>query len=199
MRLRISLFEVLLLVIPACAIVLGLLVAAIKSSDLYILTIAQSVYLVAMLAAICALFQRQQAARVFAGAFLAASLGHLLLLHVASQSNYYASFPTVFALGKIWESANPGQPVFSSYTDVFLQGGGSSWSGLPGGYTGGMYPGGPISFGSTIPIYQYPIGVQRPLFIDVGVWAISLLLGVVCGVVARSCQQRPTESAPSRA
>lgn len=196
MRLRISLFEVLLLVIPAFAIVLGLLVASIKSSELYILTIAQSVYLVAMLAAICALFQRRPGVRVFGGAFLAASLGHLVLLHMSSQSNYQAAFPTTYALAKIWEAANPGQPAFSSYTDVLFQGGGSSWSGLPGGYTGGMYPGGPIGFSSTI--YQYPVGVQRPVFIDVGVWAISLLLGVLCGVVARSCQQAPPEPTPAR-
>ena len=189
MRLRISLFEVLLLVIPACAIVLGLLVASVKSSDLYLLTIAQSVYLVAMLAAICALFQRQPGARAFGGAFLAASLGHLLLLHLASQSNHHAAFPTTYALGKIWENANPGQSVFTPYPDVILQGGGSSWAGLPGGFGGGMYPGGPIGFGSAI--YSYPAGIQRPLFVEVGVWAISLLLGVLCGVAARSCQSPP--------
>lgn len=198
MRLRISLFDVLLLVIPACAVVLGLLVASIKSSEPYLLTIAQSVYLVAMLAAICAMFQRQPGARVIGGAFLAASLGHLLLLHLANQSNHYAAFPTTYALGKIWENANPGQAVFSPYTELLLQGGGSTWSGILGGsgFTGGTYPGGPMS--TTIPIYQYPVGVHRPLFVDVGVWAISLLLGVLCAVVARSFQPAPTEPASSR-
>jgi hypothetical protein len=180
MRLRISLFDVLLLVIPACAVALGLLVASIKSSEPYLLTIAQSVYLVAMLAAICALFQRQPGVRVIGGAFLAASLGHLLLLHLANQSNHYAAFPTTYALGKIWENANPGQAVFSPYTELLFQGGGTSLPVVSGsGYSGGMYGGGPISFGSTVPVYQYPVGIHRPLFVDVGVWAISLLLGVL--------------------
>src|SRR5215213_3933407 len=98
MRLRISLFELLLFVVPAFAVALGLLVASAKSSEVYLLTIAQSVYLVGMLAAICALFQRQAGVRVFGGAFLAASLGHILLLYVASQSSYPNAFPTTLAL-----------------------------------------------------------------------------------------------------
>jgi hypothetical protein len=44
MRLRISLFEFLLFVVPAFAVVMGLLVASAKSSEVYLLTIAQSVY-----------------------------------------------------------------------------------------------------------------------------------------------------------
>jgi hypothetical protein len=48
--------------------------------------------------------------------------------------------------------------------------------------------------GSTIPIYQVPIGIQRPLFVEVGVWAISLLLGVLCGVAARSLRGGEPES-----
>jgi hypothetical protein len=191
MRLRISLFELLLLVVPAFAVVLALLVASVKSSELYLLTIAQSVYLVAMLAAICALFQRQQGVRVFGGAFLAASLGHFLLAHLASQSSYAGAFPTTLALTKVWEQANPG---LVNGADPYLQGGVSSWSSsgmMPGGYTGGMYPGGP-NFGG-FPVFATTTLVQRPLFVDVGVWAISLLLGVLCGVAAKSL--RGTEEA----
>ena len=200
MRLRISLFELLLLVIPACAIVLGLLVAAVNASGLYILTIAQSVYLAAMLAAVCALFQRRSGVRIFGGAFLAASLGHLLLVWLASQSSYAAAFPTTFALTRIWEQAHPGQAV---NLDSGIVGGGSTWSSFPptiyggSGFSGGFNPyAGGMPAGSTIPLYQFPIGIQRPLFVEVGIWAISLLLGVLCGVVARSL--RGPEPEPSK-
>jgi hypothetical protein len=197
MRLRISLFELLLLVTPAFAIVLGLLVAAVRSSELYVLTIAQSVYLVALLGTVCALFQRQPGVRVFGGAFLAASLGHFLLVHLASQSNYGGAFPTTLALTKIWEQANPGQTA--AYADPYLQFGASTWTGsLPGGgYSGGMYPGGP-NFGG-FPVFTTSVAVQRPQFVDVGVWAISLLLGVLCGVVARSLRGNEPEASKTAA
>lgn len=190
MRLRISLFELLLLVTPACAIVLGLLTAVVQSPDaLYLLTIAQSVYLVAMLAAICALFHRSLGARTFAGAFLAASLGHFLLVWLASQSSYGPAFPTTFALAKIWEQASPGQAAAVAPGDVIL-GGSGVWTSLTysgSGFSGGFNPyAGGMPGGSTIPIYQVPIGIQRPLFVEVGLWAISLLLGVLCGVASRS-------------
>ena len=192
MRLRISLFELLLLVIPACAVVLGLLVATVNSAQLYVLTIAQGVYLAAMLGAVCALFQRQSGVRAFGGAFLAASLGHLLLVHLASQSSYGGAFPTTFALAKIWEQANPGQTLPVEYTTSYWQGGGSTVAGS--GFTGGMYPGG-MPFGSTIPVFTSVVPAQRPLFVDVGVWAISLLLGVLCGVTAKSLRGPEPEAA----
>lgn len=189
MRLRISLFELLLIVIPAFAIVLGLLVAAVHSAQLYLLTIAQGIYLAATLGAICALFQRQPGMRAFGGAFLAASLGHFLLVYLASQSSYAGAFPTTFVLARIWEQANPGQTA-ATVDYSYWQGGGSTWTSFPpGGYSGGMNPNG-SPFGG-IPVFTSTIQVQRPLFIDVGVWAISLLVGVLCGVIARSSQQEP--------
>jgi uncharacterized membrane protein YgcG len=188
MRLRISLFELLVLVVPAFAVVLGLLVASAKSSEVYLLTIAQSVYLVGMLAAICALSQRQAGMRVFGGAFLAASFGHILLLSVANQSSYASAFPTTLALTRIWEQANPETvPAANAYQQSGGSGG-SSWTGsgmMPGGYSGGMFPGGPGS-GFGFPVYTAAMTVQRPIFVEVGVWAISLLLGVLCGVAAKS-------------
>ena len=49
--------------------------AAIKSPDsMLVLTITQGVYLLAMLAAVCAVFHRRPGVRAFGGAFLAASL-----------------------------------------------------------------------------------------------------------------------------
>src|SRR4051794_8583340 len=108
MRLRISLFELLLLVTPAFAIVLGLLTAALNAPEPgYVLTIAQSVYLVALLAAVCALFHLRPGVRTFAGAFIAASLGHFLLVWLSNQSAYAGSFPTTLASGAIWDYMRP--------------------------------------------------------------------------------------------
>jgi hypothetical protein len=194
MRLRISLFELLLFVVPAFAVALGLLVASAKSAEVYLVTIAQSLYLAGMFAAICASFQRTPGVRVFGSAFLAASLGHMLLFYVASQSNYASAFPTTLALTRIWEQANPG--VVPAAT-VNPQSGLSSWSGsgmMPGGYTGGMFPGGSSGFG--FPIYVAASAVQRPIFVEVGIWAISLLVGVLCGVTAKSL--RGSEDSPLR-
>lgn len=186
MRLRISLFELLLLVTPACAIVLGLLTAAINSPQSpYVLTIAQSVYLAAMLAAVCVLFQRSVGARVFAGVFLGASLGHFLLVWLANQSGSGDAFPTTMLLAQIWAQAYPDAGAVLNSGDVVVSSGWTSYppvsiTGGPG-YSGGIFPG-----GSTIPIVPWPVASQRPLFLDVGIWAVSLLLGVLCGVVARS-------------
>jgi hypothetical protein len=199
MRLRISLFDLLLLITPACAIVLGLLTAVVQSPNaLYLLTIAQSVYLAAMLAAVCAAFHRSLGVRVFAGVFLAASLGHFLLLWLASQSSYGPAFPTTFALTKIWEQASPGQTA-AVYTGVSL-GGGWTDGAWTTNYVGGpVYPAvfnpyaGGMPGGATFPTYQVPIGIQRPLFVEVGVWAVSLLLGVLCGVAARSLRGNAAE------
>jgi hypothetical protein len=199
MRLRISLFELLLLVIPAVAIALGVCVAALKTPDSWIvLTLAQTAYLVAMLAAVCALFHQRMGVRVFSGAFLAASLGHMLLIWLANQSAYGGSFPTTVAFSAIWDYAVPGQNAPVSVWNANA-GGASIWttSSLaipPGGYgysgPGPMYSG---MGGSTIPIYT-AVSQSRPMFIDVGTWAVSLVLGVICGVIAKAI--RGPESEP---
>jgi hypothetical protein len=205
MRMRISLFELLLLITPVFAVVLGLGVAAIKSPDsILVLTIAQSAYLLAMLAAVCAVFHRRPQVRTFGGAFLAASLGHLLLLQIAYQSAYSGSFPTKFILSSIWDQAYPGQnaaasawttmPGVSTIWTVPASGGGPG-SGSSGGMGYSGFGGGP--FGSTIPIYSPT--PARPMFIDVGTWAASLLIGVLCGVVAKALHGSQTEHEPSPA
>lgn len=200
MRLRISLFELLLLVTPACAIVLGLLTAAINSpQSTYVLTIAQGVYLMAMLAAVCVLFHRSVGARVFAGAFLAASIGHLLLVWLANQSGSGDAFPTTVLLSQIWAQAYPdGNALLNSVDisgDMVINSSGGWTSYPPVSITGGS---GYSSFppGSALPIVPWPLASQRPLFLDVGVWAVSLLLGVLCGVAARSL--RGPESEPGK-
>jgi drug/metabolite transporter (DMT)-like permease len=195
MRLRISLFELLLLITPAFAITLGLLMAAINSGDpSLVLTIAQSVYLVAMLIAVCTFFDRRPAVRVFAGAFLAASLGHLLLVWFSNQSAYSGSFPTTAALQAVFAQAHPevaangGQTVYSGLNNIWTSY--PVWTGSPGGYSGFGYSGGlpGMPGGPLVPLTTPTM--TRPIFVEVGIWACSLLLGVLCGVVAKSLHGR---------
>jgi hypothetical protein len=192
---RISLFELLLVVTPTIAIALGLLMAAINASDpTFVLTLAQSVFLAALLTAVCSLFHRRVGVRAFAGAFLAASLGHFLLVWLSNQSAYAGSFPTTYVLGVVWDQARPDQNA--SYPGGYSGPVYGSWTSYPGMPGGSGFSGGIPYVGSTIPMQFLQVPTLRPIFVDVGVWAMSLVLGVLCGVVAKSLRGDEESRAP---
>jgi hypothetical protein len=105
---RITLFDLLLVLLPAVAVVCALVVAAAKVNDpTYVLLASRSLVLVTGLASVCGLFHPSAGHRAFAAAFLLACFGHLAVMTFFTDVLAKRGWPAYELLDLVWESIEP--------------------------------------------------------------------------------------------
>lgn len=189
MRPHITLAEILFLLVPTVAVGLALIVGALNAHEpQWAPMVAQAVGMTVILAAICGAFSTRAGVRTFCLALVATSLVYLGFTQLGSGA-LAAESPTTWLLSTIWSSTGrvePASAVWGSYPAMGT---------LPGpmvadGSGGFMYSG--VIVQSSV--LQTP-GLDA--FLRTGHWAIALLIGVICGLVARAVasKENPDRSA----
>jgi hypothetical protein len=179
MKLRLGLFDLLVILIPAIAVGLGLIVGALQSAvPFYYVTASQSLFLAAACLAVAFAFHRPPA-RAFAGGFLGATAVMLALGWLSNQTVHADAFPTTLAWSTLWDRAHPAQagapPTTYSVPLTYTGPGGYSGFGMSGGWP---YPVQAISV--------LPVATERSSFIATAHWATTLLLATGTGLLAKA-------------